>query len=148
MAEQHHDIVGCVVAPGKGRLLPGGPTRPTVKIGPHCGSHLIGVLESEVPPGAGFPAHLHDEYEEVFYVLAGEIEYMIDGKWTVAPAGSTVFVPPGRSHAWRNNGTGAARHLAITAPAEGMTMIEAAVNAEPERLGAVLARFRSRLVEA
>jgi quercetin dioxygenase-like cupin family protein len=136
-----------IVAPGLGHNLPGGSTQPTVKVSPRSGSRLIGMLESQVPPGAGFPPHVHDDYEEVFYVLAGELEYLIDGTWTQAPAGSTIFVPPGHVHAWRNTTDQPARQLAITGPAEGMIMIEDAVRAAPEELGAALDRYRSHLVD-
>jgi quercetin dioxygenase-like cupin family protein len=81
-----------IVPAGQGWQLEAGATRPTIKVGPHGGSRLIGMLESELPPGGGFPAHVHDDYEEVFYVLVGEIEYLIDDTRVPAPAGSTVFV--------------------------------------------------------
>lgn len=135
-----------IVTPREGRTLHGGPTRPTIKVGPHNGGRLLGMLESELPPGAAFPPHVHDDYEEIFYVLTGEIEYLVDGRWTPAPAGSTVFVPPGQVHAWRNTTTEPARHLAITSPADGMRMIEEAVHAPPGGLDAVFARHRSRLM--
>jgi quercetin dioxygenase-like cupin family protein len=87
---------GLVIAAGQGRRLQVGPTRPTVKVGPPNGSRLIGMLESELPPGGGFPGHSHDDYEEAFYVLAGEVEYVIGSTWTSVPAGSAVFIPRAR----------------------------------------------------
>lgn len=47
-----------------------------------------------------------------------QIQYLIDHDWTTAPAGSTVFIPPGRVHAFRNAGVEPARHLAIASPAD------------------------------
>jgi quercetin dioxygenase-like cupin family protein len=141
------DAAAAIIQPGHGRQLQAGPTRPTVKVGPHNGSRLIGMLESELPPGGGFPGHVHEEYEEVFYVLAGEVEYLIDGTWFSVPRGSTVFVPPGTVHGFRNRSGEPARHLAIASPAEAMTMIEELTQAAPERHGGVLARHRSRLAD-
>lgn len=135
------------VPAGQGRQLDAGATRPTIKVGPHGGSRLIGMLESELAPGGGFPAHVHDDYEEVFYVLDGEVEYLIDETWVPAPAGSTVFVPPGRVHAFRNNSDRPARHLAIASPAEAMTMIEELTKTTPEQRAAILARYRTRLAD-
>lgn len=109
---------------GHGRRLQAGPTRPTVKVGPHDGGRLIGMLESELPPGGEFPGHVHDDYEEVCYVLAGQIDYLIDDTWAIAPAGTTLFISPGRVHGFRNTTDKPARHLAIASPAEAMTMIE------------------------
>jgi redox-sensitive bicupin YhaK (pirin superfamily) len=86
-------VTGGLVPAGHGRELATGTTRPTVKVGPHSGSRLIGMLESDVPPGGAFPGHVHDDYEEVFYVLAGEIQYLIDNDWTQYSAASEQQQP-------------------------------------------------------
>jgi quercetin dioxygenase-like cupin family protein len=138
---------GGLVLPGEGRQLRAGPTRPTVKVGPHSGSQLLGLLESEVPPGAGFPGHAHDEYEEAFYVLDGPIEYLLDDTWITATTGSTVFVPAGRVHGFRNSGDVPCRHLAIASPAAAMSMIEELFENEPNNMAPVLAKYRSHLAE-
>ena len=135
-----------IVAPGAGRHLTAGSTRPTVKVGPHLGSRLLGLLESELPPGAGFPGHVHEEYEEIFYVLEGEIEYLIGDEWATAPQGSTVFVPAGTAHGFRNPSQATSRHLAIASPAEAITMIEELTSAGPDDLASVMARYRTRPV--
>lgn len=137
---------GGVVAAGEGLSLQAAATRPTVKAGPRTGSRLLGMLESELPPGGGFPGHNHDEYEEIFYVLAGQIDYLIGDRWVTAPTGTTVFVPPGQAHGFRNNSGETARHLAIASPAEAMAMIEDLTHSAPDEWPAVLARYRSRLV--
>src|SRR5579885_1141355 len=136
--------VGGVILPGDGRALAARNSRPTVKVGPHNGSRLIGVLESELPPGGGFPGHVHEEYEEVFYVLGGEIDYFLHDAWITARSGSTVFVPPGQAHGFRNTTDKLARHLAIASPAEAMTMVEELTRAEPSAVAEILARYRSR----
>ena len=87
-----------IVAAGTGRRFRVGPNELTVKAGPETGHTLATVFESTLPPGGGYPVpHVHDEYEEVFYVLEGEIEYRIGEHWTAVPAGTTVCVPPARS---------------------------------------------------
>lgn len=134
-----------LILPANGRHLRAGPTQPTVKVGPHLGSRLLGVMESELVPGGGFPAHTHDEYEEAFYVLAGEIEYLVDGVWMPAHSGATLFVPPGATHGFRNSSHEPAIHLAITSPAAAMTMVEEVMNTSPDEWSAVLARHASRL---
>jgi quercetin dioxygenase-like cupin family protein len=135
-----------LVRPGEGWHLRAGHTRPTVKVGPHLGSRRLGVMESEVLPGGGFPEHVHDEYEEAFYVLDGEIEYLVDSVWTRAVTGTTVFIRPGRVHGFRNTTDKPTHHLAITSPAIVMTMIEELTNAAAGDVPAVLARYRSRLI--
>ena len=132
-----------IVPPGDGRHLSAGSTRPIVKVGPHLGSRLLGLLESELPPGAGFPGHVHEEYEEIFYVLEGEIAYLIGDEWATAPQGSTVFVPAGTAHGFHNPSQATSRHLAIASPAEAMTMIEELTSAGPDDLASVMARYRT-----
>jgi quercetin dioxygenase-like cupin family protein len=144
--DDHSHPLSVLVPPGEGRHLRAGRTRPTVKIGPHLGSRLLGLVESELRPGPSFPVHVHDEYEEAFYVLEGEIEYLVDGAWLKARAGSTVFVPAGQPHGFRNPGQQPARHLALASPAVAMTMVEEAV-AAPENLAAIYSRYASRLAE-
>ena len=71
------------------------------------------VLQARVDfePGAYFPRHRHPG-EEVIYVLAGTIEYEIDGKLVTVKAGDVLFVPDGVVHAARNVGTDRAAELA------------------------------------
>ena len=71
------------------------------------------VLQARVDfePGAYFPRHRHPG-EEVIYVLAGTIEYEIDGKPVTVKAGDTLFVPNGVVHAARNVGGNRAAELA------------------------------------
>lgn len=135
-----------IIAPEEGRRLHAGPTRPIVKVGPHIGSKLLGVMESEIPPGGGFPPHLHEDYEEAFYVLHGCIEYFVDGVWIAASAGTTVYLAAGAVHGFRNISDAPTRHLAITSPATAMTMVEDLLNVTSRKWPDVLARYQSRLV--
>lgn len=51
-------------------------------------------------PGAHFPAHSHAE-EQVTIVLAGAINFEIDGEITQAGPGDVIFIPGGKAHrAW------------------------------------------------
>jgi uncharacterized cupin superfamily protein len=105
-----------LVPPGAGVSVELGLGRPTIKVGPPL-SAQIGLLESELPPGGGFRVpHWHEDLDEVFYVLQGEIEYLLDGHWRRAPAGTTVFIPAGTIHAFRNASGRPARHLAVGPP--------------------------------
>ena len=85
-----------------GRRIDLGLGCPTIKIGAPL-SDQVGMVEGEVPSGGGFQIpHWHEDLDEVFYVLEGEIEFLLDGHWRRAVAGSTVFVPAGTVHAFRN----------------------------------------------
>ncbi|MDP9094571.1 MAG: cupin domain-containing protein [Actinomycetota bacterium] len=66
--------------------------------------------------GGGPPAHHHNSYDEAFYVLAGEMEFCVNGQTATVTAGSMAFIPKGATHAFRNRSTEPARMLVITTP--------------------------------
>ena len=106
-----------MIEPGEGHAVELGLGRPTIKLGPRGGSSQVGLVEGELPPGGGFRVpHWHDDLDEVFYVLHGEIEFLIDEVWTRARAGTTVFIPAGTVHAFRNTSNHPARQLVIGPP--------------------------------
>ena len=105
------------------------------------------MFESVFPPGAGAFVHRHRSYEEAFYVLDGEIEYALDDRPVTASPGTTVFVPAGVVHAFKNVGNADARHLVIYAPVEVLQMIEDLGQARPDQIAEILARYDSELVE-
>lgn len=86
---------------------------PTVKVGGLL-SGQVGVVEGELPSGGGFQVpHWHEDLDEVFYVLEGEIEFLLDGQWRPVAAGGTVFVPAASVHAFRNASDRPARQLVV-----------------------------------
>jgi uncharacterized cupin superfamily protein len=104
---------GTLLEPGAGLSVELGLGCPTIKIGRSL-SGQVGVVEGELPPGGGFQVpHWHEDLDEVFYVLEGEIEFLLDGEWHRAPASSTVFVPAGTVHAFRNASDRPARQLVV-----------------------------------
>jgi quercetin dioxygenase-like cupin family protein len=139
--------LGLLLQPGEGEVLTLGLSRPTVKVGPSTGSHLLGILESDLPPGGGFPfPHWHENFEEAFYVLHGEIEYLLGGNWTTATAGTTIFIPPTAVHAFRNTSDQPARHLAIGTPAAMVNFIRDLGRATPDQFETVHELHRSHFV--
>lgn len=80
-----------------------------------AGRHAI--IDMHVPPGGGPPPHRH-AFEESFVVLEGEIEVRLrDDPPARAAAGTTVNVPGGAPHAFKNVGDVPARLLCVVAPA-------------------------------
>ncbi|MGK8508122.1 cupin domain-containing protein [Nocardia asiatica] len=51
--------------------------------------------------GTAAPLHRHDNEDEVFVVLNGELSVHIAGRWFRLPAGTTLFAPRGVPHAYR-----------------------------------------------
>ena len=53
---------------------------PTIKVGAAL-TGQVGLVEGEVPPGGGFQIpRWHEDLDEAFYVLEGEIEFPLDGR--------------------------------------------------------------------
>ena len=88
----------------------------------------------ETPPGGGPPIHRHEREDEIFHVLEGRAEFYKDGAWTAVPAGSTVFMPRGSVHSFRNAGDTVLRQLIQTIPA-GFDTFFARCTAEFRREG-------------
>jgi quercetin dioxygenase-like cupin family protein len=74
------------------------------------------LIEMRVPDGGGPPPHRHD-FEEMFTVLEGEIEFTFRGERHVVRAGSTVNVPANAPHFFRNTSGAPARMLCMCTPA-------------------------------
>ena len=61
------------------------------------------LMERSLPPGARMPPpHRHVDCEEAFYVLEGEITFVLDGVEHVRGPGDFVLVPGGGSHTFGN----------------------------------------------
>jgi quercetin dioxygenase-like cupin family protein len=74
-------------------------------------------------PGAVAPRHKHPG-EEIIYVLAGLLEYRIDGRPPVTlKAGDGLFVPSGVVHSATNVGNEAASELATYVVEKGKPLI-------------------------
>ena len=46
----------------------------------------------------GPAAHVHDDEDDAFFVLDGELVFVLDDDEVVATAGTFVLVPPGVEH--------------------------------------------------
>ena len=68
------------------------------------------------PQAPGTPLHLHRETDETFYVLEGTFGFQVGERVLEAPAGTFIFVPRGREHAFWNGGTTEARLLSTVCP--------------------------------
>ena len=74
------------------------------------------LIEMHVPAGGGPPPHRHD-FEEMFTVLEGEIEFVFRGEKHTVRAGATVNIPANAPHNFRNVSGAPARMLCMCTPA-------------------------------
>ena len=70
-------------------------------------------LETGTDPG---DPHYHANHTDAFYVIEGELEFVIDGEPVRAPAGTLVVAPRGEVHAFPVAVGGPARFLNIHTP--------------------------------
>jgi mannose-6-phosphate isomerase-like protein (cupin superfamily) len=75
----------------------------------------FGIIE--IAPGRDLEAHIHDDEDDAFYILQGEMTFIFGGEPATASPGTFVLVPPGVEHGFRNDGAAPVRMLNIHAPA-------------------------------
>lgn len=104
--------------PGEGPTIEGPVGGPlTFKArGEETGGSLT-LFENVIPPGEGPPAHVHAAEDEAWYVLEGELRFLLGDELASAPAGSFVFVPRGVRHCFQNVGDAPARIVVLFTPA-------------------------------
>ncbi|MEU8181718.1 cupin domain-containing protein [Micromonospora sp. NPDC049047] len=74
------------------------------------------LIDMRVPDGGGPPPHRHD-FEEMFTILEGEIEFTFRDEKRSVRAGSTVNIPANAPHNFRNVSGAPARMLCMCTPA-------------------------------
>jgi mannose-6-phosphate isomerase-like protein (cupin superfamily) len=105
-----------------------------VVLGPDGGEHLprgdrhhrvlgelpeLEAVELRFGPGFDVPAHVHDDHADLFYIIAGEAEFLVGDEVVRAGAGSFVAAPAGLRHGFRNAGAGELRLVNIHTPPVG-----------------------------
>ena len=87
-----------------------------------CDREELHVTWTRFGPGRdGAGLHVHRRHSDLFYVLAGELTLRTgaDGRESIVPAGTLVFVPPLVVHGFRNASDTELRYLNIHAPGTG-----------------------------
>jgi len=62
------------------------------------------LLDVSLAPGMGVPRHTHTREDEVYFVLAGELEVTVGEKPFVLRSGDTLLAPRDIPHQLRNSG--------------------------------------------
>jgi mannose-6-phosphate isomerase-like protein (cupin superfamily) len=75
----------------------------------------FGIIE--IDPGRVLEAHVHEGEDDAFYILEGEMTFVIGDEEVAAPPGTFVLAPPGIEHGFRNDGPVPVRMLNMHAPA-------------------------------
>ena len=75
----------------------------------------FGIIE--IAPGRELEAHRHQDEDDAFYIVEGEMTFIFGDQQVSAPPGTFVLVPPGVEHGFRNDDARPVRMLNIHAPA-------------------------------
>ncbi|HEU5017422.1 MAG TPA: cupin domain-containing protein [Pseudolabrys sp.] len=106
-------------AAGKSHLVLGSIVCTTLLGGAETDGN-ISLIEVCCPQGMGPSPHV-DPWRETFYVMEGEIEFLLEGGGTLQPlkvaSGDVVSIPAGLGHAFHAVSQNQARILIISAPA-------------------------------
>lgn len=94
----------------------------TIKLNGEDTNGLFTLIEEENEPGTGIPPHVHENEDEVFKVIEGEMELTVGGKTTILKAGDLAFGPRGIPHSWKIVGDSNAKVILSVFPSgiEGM----------------------------
>ena len=74
------------------------------------------LLEVSLAPEMSVPRHTHTREDEVYFVLAGELEVTVGEKIFVLGPGDTLLAPRDIPHALRNSGNAANHYLLMFSP--------------------------------
>ena len=74
------------------------------------------IVEIRVFPNGGPMPHIQTREHEGFYVLEGEISFIVEGKEIITKPGTFVNVPPHVTHSFKNKTNILAKMLVILAP--------------------------------
>ncbi len=136
------------VSPGTGHQLHAFGSEFTIHLGGQETGGKFCMFTEVTPPGGGPPPHLHRAAEEWFYPLEGRVEFFMDGSWQEVALGTTVYVPRGTVHTFRNPGDAPLRMLMGISPAGIETFFERCAEEfarpeppEMERIAAIGADF-------
>jgi quercetin dioxygenase-like cupin family protein len=88
----------------------------TIKASGDTTDGRVAVVEVLAPRGHGSPLHVHRREDEWFYVIDGELAFLVGDERIDAPAGSFVYGPRGIPHTFEVTSP-EARFLLVTEPA-------------------------------
>ena len=113
----------------------------------------LSLLEVTFDPGSGVAPHLHRGHSDSFYVLEGEVEFLLGDELVQAGAGHFVNVPRGTVHRFTNTGMETARLVLTFTPAGierwfEQTLERAPNEVRPEDVPDNVAEVAARYVEA
>ncbi len=150
MEAPHEPIV---LGPGEGRTFPFGRRIMITKVD-EGDTEDVAIFETKPEPGVptALP-HRHWEAIEAFYVLDGEMEFLVGERIVCGPVGTFILIPCGVVHGFRNPGPSPAKMLVMVWSARGLRLVKelgallaAGGPPDPEQIRAIFAASHSEEV--
>ena len=105
-----------VLLPGEGESIPGDGREFVVQ----AELPELELIDFTCDAGYGpIPPHVHPSKVDSFYILEGELEFIVENETVRAGPGTYVAAPPGVRHGFRNPGPDRAHFVNIHAPSDG-----------------------------
>ena len=109
------------------------------------------LIEQFNDPGIGIPPHVHENEDEVFQVLTGEVEMTVGEKSMTLKAGDLIFCPKDIPHSWKVVGEEKARAMLSIFPAGLEKMFEELSKLplgppDLEKVGQICGKYNLRFV--
>ncbi|MEL6927947.1 MAG: cupin domain-containing protein [Cyanobacteria bacterium J06600_6] len=104
---------------GEGESVTIGTSQCTFKLTGKDTHDHFGLFEYVLQPETEGPSpHIHKEMTEIFYVLEGEMELVLNQDKIIAPAGTLMSVPENTLHGFSNPNPQQAKFLIMFCPAD------------------------------
>jgi quercetin dioxygenase-like cupin family protein len=104
------------------------------------------MVESVAAPGCSPPLHVHQHEDEHFVVLAGRYRFVCEDRTLDAPAGTSLTMPRGSRHSWRNLSDAPGRLLVVLTPGGFERCIQEVIGHSKEEIYAIAARYGCNIV--
>lgn len=106
------ELRGIVVPPGQGHRIGNVQFLARTADTPRF---TFGIIE--IAPGREIEPHVHEDEDDAFYILEGELVFSFGDETATAGPGTFVLAPGGLEHGFRNETGESVRMLNIHAPA-------------------------------
>lgn len=93
-----------VLGPGEGRHYAMGGMHAVFKADGTDTRGQYNVSEWWLDPHTDGPGPHTNDADEIFYVIEGNMDFLVDDEWSVGASGSLLLVPGGITHTFRNSG--------------------------------------------
>jgi mannose-6-phosphate isomerase-like protein (cupin superfamily) len=101
-------------------------TRATIKASADTTDGRVCIIEQLAPTGSGSPLHVHANEDEWFYVMEGELTFLVGGERIAAGPGGFVYGPRGIPHIFQVTSEAPAHFLLVAEPGGFEAMVRAA----------------------